>query len=94
MREGGANTAAVEVHEDAPLTEREDHPAAERVATLGSDEAAFEQLIEAIAVVRQVAAQNTTGCVANAQFLDKAGIAQSPLLGYCTASGWRWSWNW
>ena len=73
-------TAAVEVHDGALPAEREDHPATERVATLGGDEAAFEQLIEAIAVVRQVAAQNTTGCVANAEFLNEGGIAQSTFL--------------
>jgi hypothetical protein len=80
MREGGSHTAAVEVHDGALPAEREDHPATERVATLGGDEAAFEQLIEAIAVVRQVAAQNTTGCVANAEFLNEGGIAQSTFL--------------
>jgi len=77
----GADTAAVEVHQGAGLAKREDHTAAEGVASLGSNKSGFEQSIEAITMGNQMVAQLTDGgSIADAQFFDEAGIAQPTSL--------------
>ena len=78
--ESGADTAAVEVHQGAGLAKREDHTAAEGVASLGSNKSGFEQSIEAITMGNQMVAQLTDGgSIADAQFFDEAGAQPTSL---------------
>ena len=80
MGEGGSDTAAVEVDDASALAAREDDASVEGVAALCVEQAETLQKIARIALSGEMPAQVPAGGVANAQFFDQDGIAQSALL--------------
>ena len=80
MREGGSDTAAIEIHDLALLAARKDRAPAECVAAVMGDQTCGAQPIEAITLGGEMLPQVPAGRLSDAQFCDKGGIAQSPLL--------------
>src|SRR5690348_15883500 len=80
VRESRADAAAVEIHDLAVLAAGEDHPPAEGVAALLIDQTGVEQQIERIALGGEMASQISAASVADAQFFDDGGVAQSSLF--------------
>ncbi|HWO39678.1 MAG TPA: hypothetical protein VNO32_63730 [Candidatus Acidoferrum sp.] len=87
MGKGGAHTAAVEVDDAMVLAARKDHPAAEGILTLRADQADFEETFQGIAEGAEMRAQVSAARIANAEFLDQGGIAQSTLRQAVNAFG-------
>src|ERR1035441_10609050 len=77
MREGGANTATVQVDNPASLMAREDDAPAEGVAAVPVDQAGVEQQIEWISPAGEMAPQVSSGRIADLEVFDDAGIVQS-----------------
>src|SRR5712691_11304476 len=80
MREGGADTAAVEVHDMSILAAREDDTPVEGIAALRVDQAGALEQLEGVALVREMTPQIPARGVADAQFFDQNRIAHSALF--------------
>lgn len=89
MREGGANTATVQVDNPASLREGKDDAPSEGVASVPVDQASVEQQI--VSPAGEVVPQVSAGRIPNTEVFDDCGIVQSTLkrsgtgarLAYC-----------
>ena len=79
MREGIANTAALQVDDGMLLAARENHAVAKSIEALRTNQARFEQPFQGIAEGLQVKAQVAATGIADAEFLNEPGIVYSPL---------------
>jgi len=79
MREGGADTAAIEVHNLCVLVAGEDNTPVEGVAALEVDETGALQRLQGITLVREVTPQITAGSVADAEFFNQSKLVHSTL---------------
>jgi hypothetical protein len=80
MGEEVTETTAVKVNNASALAAGEDDATVEGVATLGVEQANTPQEMERKAASREMKAQAPAGSIADAQFFDQCGIAQSALL--------------
>ena len=80
MREGGTNTAAVQVDNPASVTAGEDDAPAKSVASLPVDQAGVEQQIEWISPAGEVAPQVSAGRIPDTEVFDDCGIVQSTVF--------------
>ena len=79
MREGIANTAALQVDDGMLLAARENHAVAKSIEARRTNQAGFEQPFQGIAEGLQVKAQVAATGIADAEFLNEPGIVHSPL---------------
>ena len=80
MREGSADTAAVEVDDVLVLAQREDDALIEGIRTLRVDETDCSQQFEGIALCREMTAQTSSRSVTDAQFSNQGSIVKSALV--------------
>jgi len=74
MREGGADTAAIEVHHLCVLAAGEDNPPVEGVAALEVDETGALQRLQGVALIREMAPQISPGGIADAELFDQSRV--------------------
>jgi hypothetical protein len=80
MREGGVDTAAIEVHNLGVLIAGEDNTPVESVAALEVDETGALQRFQGVALIREMAPQISAGGIADSEFFDQAGTAHAALF--------------
>jgi hypothetical protein len=79
MREGIANTAAIQVDDVILLAAGENHAAAKSIGSLRTNQARFKQPFQGVAEGLQVRAQVAAARIADAEFLDDPRIVHSAL---------------
>src|ERR1700691_384166 len=77
MSEGGADAAAIEVHDGFALTQREDNALVESIGALRVEQARLSQQIKRITLCRKVTSQTSAGGVPDLEFSDQGAILQS-----------------
>ena len=90
MREGGADTAAVEVHHPPVLAAGEDHTPVEGIAALRVDETGALQRLQGVALVGEMTPKIASGGVAEAELFDQSRIVHSPLFEIPERLGVAW----
>ena len=77
MREGGADTAAIEVHNLRVLAAGENNTPAEGIAALKVDETGALQRLQGITLIGETTPQIAAGGVADAEFFNQSKLVHS-----------------
>jgi hypothetical protein len=80
MREGAANTAAIEVHNLWVLVAGEDDLPVESVAAPAVDETGALRRFQGVALIGEMAPQISARGIADSEFVDQGGIAHAALF--------------